>query len=317
MNHSGIFRSFLSVVSVSITTAALVGASPARGAVTIDAPCAGTWNWNAATQTLSCTGSPPPAPGAPTACVLTANPSSLTAAGPVSLSVSCQGTVTSYAWSASPSVAFTGTGTTTGNQNGADISANTTFTVTATNGVGSAQASRTVQVGGVVGGLSCPGFTRTLLVNWDWATVLTKIDTWQVQNGLGTNGILVVPFTPTGPADNAASLLSATGYPAPNMGNELRLAISTQPCDLNPPAPAAASGPSPSVFYVIGTSPVSGITGRPTKAALTPGVQYYINVAGRTGVSASSPSGSTSCVPGGLQYPNCEVRLSIQKPAGH
>ena len=31
---------------------------------------------------------------------------------------------------------------------------------------------------------------------------MTKIDTWNTQGGLGTNGILVVPFTPTGPIDS-------------------------------------------------------------------------------------------------------------------
>ena len=319
MSHRGMFRTFLSIVSVSISAAALLGATPARSAVTIDIPCSGTWNWDAANKILSCQTTTPPAPGAP-GCTLSASPSSLSAAGPVTLTASCSNSPTSYTWSASPATTFTGTDNTgSTNTNGATISANTTFTVTATNGTGSGQASKSVQVGAVTGAISCPGFTKTLVVNWDWASSLSKVDTYQTQGGLGTNGILVIPFTPTGPADNVEVKFSAANYPAANMVNTKRLAISTQPCDLNPSEPASvASGSTPSLAYVIGTAPVNFINGLPSAASLTPGVQYYLNVAERKGVTANLPSGTQTCVPtAGSFYPACELRLSLQKPTGH
>ena len=315
MSRSGIFRAFFSIVSASVTAAALLGAAPAR-AVTIDVPCAGTWNWNPSTQTLSCAVSPPSGPGVPS-CTLAANPLTLPAGGgAVALTATCTNSPTSYQWSGT---GLTGGATTVTNTNNATISATTSFSVTATNETGTGQsASRSVQVGAVVGGLSCPGFAKTLFVNWDWASSLSKVDTYTTQGGLGTNGILVIPFTPTGPADNVMVQLSATNYPASNMVNSKRLAISTQPCDLNPSAAGAtAQGSSPSLSYVVGTAPVNFINGQPTGASLTPGVQYYINIAERNGINGSLPNGNQTCIPGGTFYPNCELRLTLQKPSGH
>jgi hypothetical protein len=323
MSHRGVFRAFLSIVPASITAAALLGSTPARSNVTIDIPCSGTWSWNAATKTLSCAPDAPPAAGAPS-CSLAATPSSLPAGGgPVTLTATCTNSPTSYQWSAA-GVSFTGGSSTTVNTNGATITASTAFSVTATSDAGSGQASRTVQVGAVAAGaISCPGYSRTVVVNWDWSNgSLVKIDTWVTQNGLGTNGILVVPFIPTGPADNVMAQLSVTNYPAGQMVNTKRLAISTQPCDLNPPQVAgsanmAVGGSTPTVYYVLGTSPVSGITGKATAVALTRGVQYYINLAERQGVNNSDPDGTQSCVSGQQFYPNCELRLSLGKPSGH
>lgn len=314
MNPSGKFRAFGSLVSVFVTAVVLLGATPARAAVTIDAPCAGTWSWNASTQTLSCGTVTPPAPGVPTGCVLTPSPTSLTAAGSVNLSVTCQsGSPTSFAWSAPAGVTFSSPSPTTTNTNSATITANTNFTVIASNAVGpAATAQALVTVGGVAGGLSCPGFAKTILVNWDWASGMTKVDTFYTQNGLGTNGILVVPFIPTGPANNVLAQISATGYPSPSMENDQTLAISSQPCDLV--GLVKSESPSPTVRYVVGTSPL--MFGKPQGASLTPGGQYYINIAGRQNVSATSPSGTQTCVPGG-NYPFCDVRLSVQKPTGH
>ena len=83
MNLGGKSRAFGSLVAVFVTAVLLLAAIPARAAVTIDAPCAGGWNWNSQTQTLSCGTVTPPAPGVPTGCVLTPNPTSRPDAGPV------------------------------------------------------------------------------------------------------------------------------------------------------------------------------------------------------------------------------------------
>ena len=125
---------------------------------------------------------------------------------------------------------------------------------------------------------------------------LTKVDTWQTQNGLGTNGILVVPFIPDRDRrqrHGAAQRDELSRRPA--WSTRKRLAISTQPCDLNPTSSRrvgqamAVGGSTRRSTTCVGTSPVSGITGKPTAVALTPGVQYYINLAERQGVNNSRP----------------------------
>jgi hypothetical protein len=147
---------------------------------------------------------------------------------------------------------------------------------------------------------------------------MTTIDTYVTQNGLGTNGILVIPFTPTAPANDAVAQLSVTQYPGNQMVNSKRVTISTQPCDLNPSGPmTTAQGTTPKLFYVVGTAPVSAFTGQPQAASLTAGVQYYINVAERNNVTSADPDGNQTCVPGGSFYPACELRIQVQKPAGH
>jgi hypothetical protein len=235
----------------------------------------------------------------------------------VTLTATCTNSPTTFAWTGT---GLQGGATTTTNTNTANITATSSFTVTAHNDAGdSAPASRSVQVGTVTGGLSCPGFSKTLFVPWDWASSLNHVDTYVTQSGLGTNGILVIPFTPTGPADNIVVQLSATNYPAGNMLNTKRLSISTTPCDLNPPeAASAVTGTTPSLSYVVGTAPISQITGKPSAAALTAGVQYYVNIAERSGVNNSNPLGTQTCIPplpGTTSfYPNCELRLSLQKP---
>jgi hypothetical protein len=314
MNPSGLLRAVLSVIPISASAVALLGttAMPAQ-ALTIDIPCAGTWNWNATTQTLSCQTSPPPAPGVPS-CTLAANPTSLPAGGgSVTLTATCTGSPTTFAWTGT---GLQGGATTTSSTNTANITATASFTVTAHNDAGdSAPASRSVQVGTTTGGLSCPGFSKTLFVNWDWASTLSRVDTYVTQGGIGTNGILVIPFIATGPADNIAVQLSATNYPASQMINTKRLAISRTPCDLNPPEPASAvTGSTPSLSYVVGTAPISAITGKPQAASLTPGDQYYVNIAERSGVNNANPFGTQSCISGYQFYPNCELRITLQKP---
>jgi hypothetical protein len=109
--------------------------------------------------------------------------------------------------------------------------------------------------------------------------------------------------------------LSATNYPAGNMINTKRLSISKTPCDLNPPEPVSAiTGSTPSLSYVVGTAPISQISGRPQAASLTPGEQYYVNIAERSDVSSTSPLGTQSCISGYQFYPNCELRITLQKP---
>lgn len=161
------------------------------------------------------------------------------------------------------------------------------------------------------------GFSHALCYEWDWAVPINALDTANIGR-LGVNGILVVRFVPTGPVDkdNLASL-SAVGHPAPNMMNELTMALSSQPCVLNAPFPGTSVGNSPSLTFGVGTVPISGFTGRPSAVALLPGTPYYINVAGRNNVSVSNPFGTPTAIPSGLNYPHAEVRVTLHKPSGH
>lgn len=162
------------------------------------------------------------------------------------------------------------------------------------------------------------GFDKVIVRQWDWsAEVKVTIDTaWQ--GGIGTNGILVVPFIPTGPADNNnLAVMSATGYPAPNMGNALTVAISETPCCLYAPEPGTATDTSPTLQYGVGQVATYWATGKPTAVALVPGRQYYINVAGRSQISEQSPHGVSTVTPGAMGFPHCDFRFEAQKPSGH
>jgi hypothetical protein len=246
------------------------------------------------------------------------------------LTVSCSnGTGTGFAWSATAPAGCSGNCTaswgagaqTSSGSNTLTLPAaglwNVTVTVTGPSAV-TTQAS--VQANAAVAGgtnlCAAQGFSKTIFYKWDWAGAQpSHLDTVYLADmaggsGLGTNGILVVEFTPNGPADfNNVSSISATGYPAPNLINTLTMAVSTQPCDLGAPWPASSSSTSPSVAYGVGTV-VKPWTGSKTAVELQPGTRYYLNVAGR------DQSGANTCVglPGGW---NCDIRLSPQKPPGH
>jgi len=348
MNQTGIFRALAGALIGSAATFPLLVAGPAQSAtVTIDggSACA-TWIWSDTTRTLSCGATPPPpVAGAPTGCQPAISTQTLpSGGGTVNLSVSnctASGAIT-YAWTKNGSAAsISQNWTDTLSSNSLTTAVTTTYYVNACNG--SACTGNLPSSGltvSVAAGSTAPpppppppsgtnnlcaqyGFSKTIYYNWDWSGAqVSKLDTISMSDmaggaGLGTNGILVVAFTPNFPADlNNLSAISVTGYPSPNMTNYLTLAISEQPCDLNPPAPAASTSSSATVAYGIGKVPVYWSTGAKVAAELTPGRQYYINVAGRDSIGPSTPYGLQTCVPG-LYYPACEIRLGLQKPPGH
>ena len=223
------------------------------------------------------------------------------------------GAPTSYTWSG-PGAFFSGGASTPTNTNSATISATTAFTVTASNAGGDAAAQASVQVGGgEVISCAAQGFSKTIVYNWNWGSSQGTIDSFNLSGGMGTNGILVVPFTPTGPEDGLYAALQVVGYPGTHNTTVKRtMTISTQPCVLYEKAPMiTGTGATVTLYYGMGALPFSDM------AKLTPGVRYYINVALRSAVSSSSPSGTQTCVPGIANYPNCDVRLTVNKPAGH
>jgi hypothetical protein len=333
MNLAGISRAFACALAGAAATAALFVVAPAHAAtVTIeDGGACASWNWNASLQTLSCNaGSLPPPPSPSFACSFSPAPGAAQAGQALGVTVACTGgTATAFAWSATAPAGCQGNCTATwgsgGGSNNVTLPSAGIWTlranVTSSTGA-SAQAQASVQVNAVVGGggtnlCAAQGYAKTIFYNWDWSGgPVSRLDTLYMSDmaggtSLGTNGILVVAFKPTGPAEfNNITAVSATGYPAPNMINNLTLAISTQPCDLNPPAPAVSSSTTPSVSYAVGTVPTYWSTGAKVAVELQPGVQYYLNVAGR---DADGTQTCTSPYPGW----NCDVRMSLQKPLGH
>ena len=262
---------------------------------------------------------------------MTTNPATLTSAGgTATLHVAncTPSTGLSYTWTkngANFSTAQTAVDTLAANTSTSTAST-TSYQVNVCNGsactgnLPSAPLTATVPVasgGNPPGGaVSCAaqGFAKTIFYDWDWNSTVPQLDTAYMADttggqGVGGNGILVVAFTPTGPADNNnLSFIDAIGYPSPNQGNVMTLSISTQPCDLGVPEPGTSVSYAPTVTYGIGAVAVRWWDSKPTAQSLTPGVKYYINVAGRDG-------STNTCVPG--VFGGCEIRLALRKPSGH
>lgn len=166
--------------------------------------------------------------------------------------------------------------------------------------------------------LSVPGFQKVIHYVWDWSQRdKITLDTASM-GGIGPKDILIVSFVPNGPVDNNnLASISATGFPSPNMGNMLTVCLSETPGTLYAPEPGTATDTSPTVTYGVGTVERYFWTQEPNAVALTPGRQYFINVAGRDQISASNPLGVPTAVPGRMYYPHCDFRLEAQKPSGH
>jgi hypothetical protein len=285
---------------------------------------------------------PPPPPATPTGCVpqiLSTSPSPLTSAGgTVQLDVTgCSpSTGLTYKWFRNGSTTEFSTAknpTDTLGANSGSSSVSTTYQVEVCNGgactakIPSSALTATVPGTGPGSGstnlCAAQGFSKTIYRAWNWATEGNLVlDTVTMKDqaggtGIGTNGILVVEFTPTSPADvDNLARISVTEYPGNSVVTQRTLAISTQPCDLVGLVPGPATNTtSPKLDYGVGTVTNSAFSGKPKGVAVTPGVQYFINIAGRSGVSATSPSGSQSCFPSSSQV--CDVRASLFKPSGH
>lgn len=265
-------------------------------------------------------------------CSFSPAPGTATVGSALPLTIACSnGTPLSFSWGASAPAGCSGActaawGSTTQTSSGSNTLTlpsagiwTVTVNVSSTSGTQSqvqASVQATASSGGGGSTISCAaqGFSKTLVYNWNWATTTqVTLDTYSMADtaggiGLGANGILVIPFVPTTPADtDNLSFVDAIGYPAPNQTNVMTLAISTVPCDLSAPNPASSVSYAPTVTYGVGTV-TPPWTGIPTATALTPGVQYYINVAGRSGATPT-------CVVGAIG--NCEMRVALRKPPGH
>jgi hypothetical protein len=274
-------------------------------------------------------------------CTFNSVPAAATVNTPIPLTVTCQGgggAPTAIAWSTLPAGGAFGTGalTATGGTNSVTFTSASVWTIKADVTGPTASASATAVVSVSQAGVNCAsqGFAKTIYYKWDFSVpgqpVPQSLDTLYLpditgsKGGLGTNGILVVEFTPTAPANPGTgsipypymSQISVTPYPAGSSSLTPWVAISTTPCDFTAPFPGSLPGSSSGSFtmkYGIGPVLLSGISQKPTAVSLTPGTTYYINIAGRSGVSAAAPYGVQNCSAGMV----CDVRLSLFKPSDH
>lgn len=299
-------RNTTAFIVALIGAALLGGTAPASGAsITYSDPNCVSFSITGSNGnfTLACSGGGGGTPtGAPTGCSIAASPSSLpVGGGTVDLSVTCSGgdPVTGYQWTASPSAAgFPATSASAS----ASITATTAFTVVASNANGTGQATRSVQVGGVAGAISCAaqGFSKTMSYTWNWASGGLTIQTYNDPQGpIGGNGIIVVAFTPTVSVLGSAGTVSIAPYgPASNQPTTRTTTISTTPCKLDEPYPWQHIGTDAGGTFTV------GVYNTRLYPALVAGQTYYINIASRNSAGAPTCSAGT-----------CEMRVQLSKPA--
>lgn len=298
-------RNTTAFIVALIGAALLGGAAPASGAsITYSDPACASFTVTESGGNLSvvCAGSGGGATGKPTGCSITPSPTSLPVGGGlVNLTASCSGgdPVVNYHWTASPSA--TGlTADTSATTNSATIAATTAFTVVASNANGTGQATTSVQVGGVAGGISCAsqGFAKTLSYTWNWANGGMTINTYNdAQGPMGSNGIIVVAFTPMVSVLSSAGTVAIAPYPPPAESTTRTTTISTTPCTL------AGSGPWAHIGGDAGTAFTVGVFNTRIYPALVAGQTYYLNIANRNSAGGATCSGSA-----------CDVRVQLSRP---
>ncbi len=303
-------RNTTAFIVALIGAALLGGTAPASGAsITYSDPACASFTATSSNGNLTvvCSGGGGGTPGAPTGCSITPVSSLPAGGGLVNLTASCTGgDATGYHWTASP-VGPGLTVDTPAGTNSATIAATTSFTVVASNANGNAQpATTSVQVGSVVGGLSCAaqGFSKTMSYAWDWTNAggggLTIQTSTDPQGPIGQNGIVVVAFTPLVSVSGSLGSVSIAPYGAGSLASTTRTTtISTTPCTL------AGAFPWQRVGTDAGTQFTVGNYNTRLYAGLVAGTTYYINIASRnsSGVSTCGNSGSA-----------CDIRIQFSKP---
>jgi hypothetical protein len=293
--------SFLVFASLAFVGA---GSAPVLGAtITVSDPNCSQFavSGDPSALTLTCVGSTTTSPGAPTGCVATINGQTTSVTLPSSggtVTLGVQGcTAGSYSWTRN-GVASSTTDTLPANSGSSAVT--TTYAVNACNGSACASSTVTAIVSGTgttggppIGGVSCAayGFGKTMFYNWNWANPSQFVQTYDDSQGpIGTNGIVVIAFTPT----SGSGSVSVSEYPG-GLGNGRSVSISTQPCDFSQPSPWTRFGYNASIQFTVAPSINRSL---PT---LQPGTQYYLNIANRDAY------GLSTCVV------FCDVRINASK----
>ena len=270
--------------------------------------------------TITCGTAPPPPPGAPTHCVasVSTNPSPLTSAGGTATpSVACDsppaGSTITYSWTKSGSAFSCNTSQCSPDNLPANTTAsNQNYSYKPTPCIGGAcatvsAATATVPGSGGGGGgggpISCAGFSKTVVVNENWA--LTNFPRLYTQNfgTFGGNDALVIHFkTGNLSAPGKQGSVQLIEYGSPPSGRHATL--STSPCDfgegLQPPYSSVNSG-SIQLYYSVGGTPVAG--GYPV---LNTGTDYYVNIINISPAACQQPPANGVC----------DMSIDFGKPRG-
>jgi hypothetical protein len=240
----------------------------------------------------------PPAP--PSGCTATANPAGPLpiGGGSTTVTVNCSGggAPTSFAWSASPTVAGLQTPTTVNNQAFA-LTQTTTFSVTPSNASGPGNTAQvSVSVQGVVAGF-CGQYGSVIPVNpvvVPWGVGASYLS--NASGALGDNTVWVLQITP--PAGTPSGTLgSFVAAEAGGLATPRQMTISTQACDFrtrdytgnNGPL-SVSNGNTVSIQFQVHAPSLFG-----SFAGLTAGTTYYISVRNWSTDSGSYSCGKSSC----------------------
>jgi len=238
------------------------------------------------TATTSITWSSTP-PSAPSGCTLTASPSSLAAAGNVTLSASCSGggAPTGYTWSGAGVVTPTAASSQVVN-----VATTTNFTVIPSNSSGNGNtASATVTVGGG-GGSGLPatcsihGVSYSVLdVNGQNSLSSLPFSTRTISSGFNGAKVLIATITPPAGVSSSTNTLTVYEYGAPSTSRQAWLARS--PCDWSGTGVYYQQTSGPVFRYTIGGAD-------PTAVNMKVGETWYLIVINQkpffTGNSCSS-----------------------------
>jgi hypothetical protein len=283
----------------STNTAALVAPGVAVSGCVYKVAAADGGNGNGSAQ-ISLTYSTATNP--PSSCTLTSSPQSLSAAGNVTLTMTCTGgdAVTSVNWTGGAFGTGSSTSCSSPCQNTTNISATTSFSATASNAAGNGPTkSVSVTVGGGGGGAvdtsacSALGLTpHVITMPWGVNALAYTVDS----GGFGPNDAIVVKFTTSAITTSVkGGSFNAVEYAdplAPRNGS-----LSAIPCDFTNGMPLVGGNFS---VFANDTAPSSlfSLTAKTGKALLSPSTTYYINIR-----NASCPSGS------------CNMQITVNKPS--
>jgi len=282
------------------------GSTPAHGAtITLSDPnCSQfTVSGDPSALTLTC-GPATTTPGAPTGCVATiqgqTTPATLpSSGGTVSVGVqgcTANGTIT-YSWTRNGVQWAPPTDTLPANA--LTIAVTTTYTVNACNGSACASSTITAIVSGTgttappIGAVSCAayGYSKTMFYTWNWTNLSQFVQTYDdAQGPIGSNGIVVIAFTPT----SGGGSVAVSEYPG-GLGNARIVSISTTPCDFSQPFPWTRASYNTGIQFTVAPNINRSL---PT---LQPGTQYYLNVANR------DLAGLPTCIV------SCDVRINATR----
>jgi len=323
MNRSFVRAAACALAAAAVTAVLLAvpAATPSQAAsITISDPNCTGFNWDSASNTLSCTGGGGGGGGS-ISCSITLSTGSPTLSTAETLTANCSGstgTVT-YQWTAAAGNAGACPGITAqANPIKADVAApggstalNCTYNLSAndsgtnTTSTPSKQISYSVGGGGGGGGgggnISCNGFASTHVI--DAGTWLAN-GLYYTANagGFGQNDAVVVKFTTTN-VTTSSKIGSFNGveYQAPTTPRYG--ALSDTPCDFTNGLLVVGSGGSRTAFAPgsVGiSSQYTLFNAKPTAATLLPNTTYYINIANMPGTCGVS----------------CDMLITIKKPSG-